>query len=443
MKLHLGQIAKVLTFLGVLYLLVNIADFCLYNDNTYTRVMFHEMYSSEQIDIALIGSSNVYRHFDPEIWDNSLEKHTFNLGTSAQTPDAAYYIMKELFKNQHPAYCIYGINSILFLNLKEYNNPKNDYIIFDYLKPSLNKCIYGYTAFHDKCMLNAWIPATRNANKDLIKTAKDVMDIKAAENYKTYGYDIYAGGNEEEYRGRGFVYSYMQTQNGEVGRLNAYIFNDYEVVDEYISYIKKFKELCEVNECELILVVPPLPYASMELQENYQEILDLYKKVAEDLDVVLFDFDLSRPEYLFMEDDDFYDDAHMSGKGAEKFSRAASGLVKRYIDGEEIDMDKYFYSSYEELLDNSPWIFNTWMEKTEDGYAAQSTHGNGVRPEYCFRWSEDKGETWHMLQAYSEDNRITDDKIPDECDMLMVWAKPEGVSMAGTDYQQCYRMDLE
>lgn len=443
MKLQVARFCRGVLFLLILCLMINAANYYLYNDNTYTRITFHEMYAAEQTELVFIGSSNVYRHFDPEIWDESLGMETFNLGTSAQTPDAAYFIMKELFKNQSAGYCVYGINSILFLEMDIYDNPQNHYIVFDYLKPSVDKCMYADTAFHDKSLLNAWIPVTRNANKDFIKTFQSVMDIKETENYKCYSHDVYNTSDTQEYRGRGFVYSHEQTSKGEVGKLGGYLFSDYEVNDKYISYIKKLKGLCDANECELIFAVPPLPYASMELQGDYQEILDFYNKVAEDLGVTMFSFDLARPEYLFMEDNDFFDYAHMSGKGAEKFSEAASGLVKRYIDGEEIDMDQYFYSSYEELLDHSPWIFNTWMEKTEDGYTAYATYGNGVRPEYCFWWSEDKGETWHMLQAYSEDNQLTNDKIPDECSMLMVWAKPKGVSMEETDYQQCYRMELK
>lgn len=433
----------VISFLFVLCLLIKAADFYLYNDNTYTRLMFHEMYESEQIDAAFIGSSNVYRHFDPKIWDESLGIKTFNLGTSVQTPDAAYYIMKELFKNQSPEYCIYGINSILFLEMDLYNNPQNHYIVFDYLKPSADKFMYAYTAFRSKSLLNAWIPATRNANKNLAMIAKEIKEIKATDNYKNYRYDVYGTANTQEYQGRGFVYSYNQTPKGEVGKLGVYLFSDYEVSDKYISYIKKLKKMCDANACELIFIVPPLPYASMELQGDYQEILNFYTQVADDLDVTMFNFDLSRAEYLFMEDSDFYDDAHMSGKGAQNFSKAASELVKKYVNGEEIDRNKYFYSSYEELLDNSPWIFNTWIEKTDEGYAAYSTYGNGVNPEYCFQWSEDKGETWHMLQTYSENNQIAKDKIPDECNMLMVWTKPEGVSAGEADYQQCDRIELE
>lgn len=442
-KSQISRIFRIASFIGILCLLINIANYCLYNDNTYTRVMFHEMYALEEVDVVFVGSSNVYRHFDPEIWDRSLEAKTFNAGTSVQAPDGAYYIMKELFKDQSPSYCIYGINYILFLELEAYNNPQNHYIIFDYLKPSINRCLYGYTVFRDKSMLNAWMPATRNANADLVSTAKDVMSIKMTSTYQKYGYDIYINSDDEEYQGRGFVYSNRQTKKGEVGKISGYIFSDYEISEKYIFYIKKLKMLCEANGCELVFVVPPLPYATMKRQENYQEILELYDKVANDLDVTIFNFDLAKPEYLNMEDSDFYDYAHMSGKGAEKFSLVASELVKKYMDGEEIDKKEYFYNSYEELLDNSPWIFNTWIEKNEDNFMAQVACGNGVQPEYCFQWSEDHGETWHMLQEYSENNQIADVDIPDECNMLMVWAKPKGVIPEETDYQQCYWMKLE
>lgn len=245
------------------------------------------MYALEEVDVVFVGSSNVYRHFDPEIWDRSLEAKTFNAGTSVQAPDGAYYIMKELFKDQSPSYCIYGINYILFLELEAYNNPQNHYIIFDYLKPSINRCLYGYTVFRDKSMLNAWMPATRNANADLVSTAKDVMSIKMTSTYQKYGYDIYINSDDEEYQGRGFVYSNRQTKKGEVGKISGYIFSDYEISEKYIFYIKKLKMLCEANGCELVFVVPPLPYATMKRQENYQEILELYDKVIISISLLL------------------------------------------------------------------------------------------------------------------------------------------------------------
>ncbi|MCI8376563.1 MAG: hypothetical protein HFI29_14210 [Lachnospiraceae bacterium] len=429
-------------FLLLLGLLIHIADYGLYNDSTYTRLTFHEMYQAKQIDITFIGSSIVQRHFEPEIWSECLEMEAFNLGTPLQTPDDAYYIMKELFKNQSPRYCIYGVNWILFHDMDIYNNPTKSYIVFDYLKPSLDKCVYGYIAFRDKSLLNAWLPATRNTNEDLIRTVNNVLEVKKTEAYQSYGNEIYKT-LEDEYTGRGFLYSYKQIEKGTFGKPEGYSFRDYSVSQTYISYMNKLKALCEANDCELIFIVPPLPYASMVWQEDYQEIVDFYVDIANDLDVTIFHFDLSKPEYLFMEDTDFYDYGHMSGKGAEKFSRAASELIKKYIDGEEIDQDEYFYSSYEELLDNSPWIFNAWLEKTEDGYQAYSTYGNNVNPEYCFQWSGDRGESWHMLQVYSEKNQIAGDKIPDGCDMLMVWARPEGEVAENADYQQCDRMELK
>ena len=442
-KRKLCYVFRVLFFLIILVLLIRAANFCLYNDNTYTRVMFHEMYDSEPIDAAFVGSSIVYRHFDPEIWDAQLGMHTFNLGTSSQTPDDTYYILKELFKKQKPKYCIYGINSISFLKLDGYNNPTKSYIIFDYLKPSVNKYEYGNTAFARHSLLNAWIPATRSANKSLIKTIRDTVKVKRTEAYRTYSYKIYEA-SQEEYRGRGFVYTDRQTEKGAVGRVGGYLFCEYELSEEYIFYMKKIKELCDANRCELILIVPPLPYGSMAAQKDYQEILDLYADVADSLDAPLFNFDLVRPDYLAMEDSDFYDSGHMSGKGARRFSEAASKLIKRYIDGEAIDRDAYFYSSYNDLLDASPWIFNTWLVKTEDGYTAEAAYGNGVLPEFAFYWSQDMGETWNMIKTYSQDCRIAGEEIPAGGDMIMVRTRPGGtLTPEGEDGGQCDRMVMK
>ena len=85
---------RALCFFLVVVMVLGACSFALYDDSTYTRLFLHEMYESEPIDLAFIGGSITYKSFVPEIWDEALGLHSFNFGSSAQTPDASYYLLR-------------------------------------------------------------------------------------------------------------------------------------------------------------------------------------------------------------------------------------------------------------------------------------------------------------------------------------------------------------
>jgi len=440
MKKKIFKIIQCTLFLAVVACLFRFLNYSLYNDNCYPRVMLHEMYESEPIDLVFAGASLAYRHYDPVIWDETLGVHSFNLGSSNQSPDTTYYLLKEVFREHDPKYCIYAISSLLFVDIPERDhNPLKDYIIFDYVRPSLNKAEYGIHVFKDQSELNAWMPFTRNANTNIIKTYKSVNAVKSTDHYKNYGYQVYGPQALEEYRGRGYVYREKHLEDGAVGKLDCYDISDYEADEDYLSYLDKIAALCEENNCQLIFIVAPLPYAGMRLYRDYQDSVDFGSQYIKKYGLPFFDFSLAKPALLNLPDHYFYDYTHLSGEGAEEFSRTASALVKDYLDGREIHYDKYFYSSYEELLNAAPWVYSTWMEPSEDGYTAYSTYGNGVIPYYIFYASLDGGATWRVLQEYSENNVLPGKLVPEGCNMLMVQAKD---SKSQEEYQQLYRLEI-
>ena len=136
---------RVVSFCVVLSLLLQLCNYLIASDNTYTRVMMHEMYETqEEIDMVFLGGSTTYRDFVPEIWDDALDIYSFNLGSSNQTPDSSYYLLKELFAEQKTKYCIYGLTYTLFMDLEAWDNPTGYYILSDYFKPSYNKLLYMF-----------------------------------------------------------------------------------------------------------------------------------------------------------------------------------------------------------------------------------------------------------------------------------------------------------
>lgn len=426
-------IIRTVCFFAVLLAVFSACNYLMANENTYTRVMMHEMYTDEQpIDMVFSGGSIVYRHFDPDIWDQTLGMHTFNLGSSSQTPDASYYLMKELFKTQKPKYCIYGLTTVAFMNLGEYKNPIKDRILFDYMKPSFNKLQYGIHAFKEDVVYSTLLPFLRNKDKLSFTLVRNNLHIKRGESYKNYGYNIYSS-TFEAYHGRGFVYSNNKKENGAVGELTLYLFTANTVDDMKVTYLRKLASLCRANDCELILIAPPIPYASMVLQEDYQVACDFYRQLATENELTLFDFGLAKPELFALQDCYFYDAVHMNGEAAERFSTMASQVIKAYIGGESIDREKLFYSSYQELLDASPTIFNAWITFEDGVYIGNCTHGNHVVPEYQFSYRVAEGDNWTTLRKYDESASITAEAVPNDATELRLCVRPRG----STDvYQQ-------
>ena len=424
-------------FFLILLVLLSVCNFAMYDDSTYTRLFLHEMYQEEAIDLAFISGSITYKAFDPVIWDEALGVNTFNFGSSSQTPDASYYLLKEVFRYHSPKYVIFATNYISFMNLEGYNNPQRHYILFDHFKPSLNKLDYWLNAFDEHTSLTALLPFMRNKDYSPSRIAS-ILKTKLGDTYRNYGYDIYMK-TDEEYRGKGYVYRFEAKEAGGVGKLEPVWFHPENVDPKAVEYFGKLADLCRENGAELILMPTPVPYGSMALQSDYQQVADFYRSLAEENSIKMFDFSLARPELFQTQDGYFYDHVHLNGPGSQVFSNVSVRLFQDYISGQKIDEDALFYGSYQELLEDNPRIFNTWLEYAGDAYYAYSTQGSGVTPEYRFLARSGEGD-WQCIQEYSVQNYVNLDKIPEGITQLRIEARPQGST---GEYQQFAIIDTD
>ena len=231
----------------------------------------------------------------------------------------------------------------------------------------------------------------------------------------------------------GYVYRFEAKENGGVGRLEPVWFSPENVDPRATEYFGKLADLCEKNGAELILMPTPVPYGTMALQADYQQVTDFYASLAEDNGAQIFDFSLARPELFETQDGYFYDHVHLNGFGSQVFSEVSVKLFQDYLAGKQIDKDALFYGSYQELLEDNPYIFNTWLDAAEGCYYANSTHGAGVAPEYRFLARNAETADWTCIREYSLDNGISLDQIPEGTIQLRLEARPQGSTV---EYQQ-------
>lgn len=344
-------------------------NFLLVDDlHAYSRVMLDEYYAqADEVNTIFVGSSHCYRSFDPDLVDSTLGTHSFNLGTSQQLPDGSYWLVREAAENSDLDTVYLETYYTGYNQEKSSNVPLACFLITDYMKPtSLNR--YRYL----------WEMGGLASYADLIFPARHAIAepgelVSLWRGKLTGGYDLgnyewvsYPG--EEEYRGRGFVYSYG---------VSPWEFNtildvkaDAPLSDFGMEYLTRTTQFCREKGIRVVLVTAPLPSAYMADTENYQAYVDAMRAFAQQNGTEYWDFSLiSDTSLLPLGKEDFSDMHHLNGQGAEKFTAAFCEVAARSAAGE--DVSQFFCETVREKLAEFPdGTFCSQNNVTKEGGAA-------------------------------------------------------------------------
>ena len=324
---------------------------------SYTRIMFHQLYNSPQnIDIAFVGSSHVYRSLDPRITDKEFGKYTFNAGTSSQGLDGSYAVIQELCNYHNPEH--------IFLELyyaiadEPENNDRNQmtatYILSDYMRPSIRKLEYIINASSSSHYVNSFIPARRNWKKLFdFRYISDLVGKKQENNYKKYQWTNNRN-TEEYYVEKGFVADNKVANPLKYwnklayGRINKAIHLT-EKNDWYKSLIKIIK-YCKEKNIKLTLFIVPEPEWTLVGKGNYQDYYNFIQNIAKNHKIDFYDFNLCKTSYFDANEHQlFKDEQHLNIAGAEKFSKLFSDFFMNRISKEQL-----FHSSFNEKVQTEP-----------------------------------------------------------------------------------------
>lgn len=346
-----GTILFILLFLACGQFL----KYILIDDTTsYTRVMMHELYNQDKnIDILFVGSSHCYRSFDTAVTDEIFQQNTFNAGSSSQTMDASYAIIKEAAKyndiKQIYLEIYFGVAS--GSTYRNRNQLTSTYIISDYMRPSLNKMSFLLNASLPKHYINSFILPRRNWENlfdlDYIMT---ILENKSSVEYKDFGYELITFENEY-YAGKGYVASNNVINDSEMFGKYGYepINIDKMASLDWEKYLYKIIEFCDKNEIELTLVSAPVPDFMLAAYGNYDMYIDKINNMLNDSNVKYYDFNLCKEEYFPCDTKTFQDTDHLNCFGAELFSN----LFAQFFTG-KISENDLFYRTYKERLEHLP-----------------------------------------------------------------------------------------
>ena len=343
-------------FLLVLFISINIFlneifRYLLINDSkSYTRIMFHDLYTSdENIDVLFLGSSHCYRSINPEITDQFFGKNTFNAGTSTQSLDATYALLVEAEKtNEIEEVYLEMFYFIMGEDYSERDKLTHMYIVSDYMKPSLNRAIYILNGSPKEHWVNGFILSRRESLRTLEKGyLKKVWDFKNTQDYRNYAPVV---NSDEYYYLKGFVYNDKGISNhADLIDRQFEPIKEPQLSEDDMKYLEKIINYCNKKHIKLNLFSSPMQDQRLEMVGNYDLYISQMQDFAKENGIEYIDFNLMKYEHFSYEDTLYMDSTHLNGPGANQFTKIFSQYFTKQIRDEDL-----FYDSFEERIKNKP-----------------------------------------------------------------------------------------
>lgn len=390
---HLKRLAFLILFLlagiGLRWLLVD-------DTASYTRLMMHEFYRQDNIDILFVGSSHCYVSLDPRITDGIFEANTFNAGSALQAQDASFALIREAVERYHVRQ-VYMEMYYLMMDNDEYREREQltgTYIISDYMRPSLNKLRFLLNAGSPKYYVNSFIPARRNWERlldpasiaDLVgrKLTPEYREFRPFDGYQTKGYVAYDEAIDTGWLLDNAGFDRIRPENAS---------------SDWLKTIREIIAYCEKKGVELTLFSAPMTLFQTTALGNYDDYISFINSMTEGTGVRYVDFNLCREEYFPTTPEFFADAGHMNAGGAEIFSR----VFAEYFTGQITDEELFYSSMAEKIAAHGPDLLGLSFLDSGDGtrkLKIVSTMPEGTR--YDAEFTPFGGEL-RMLLEQSED----------------------------------------
>ena len=400
---------KAIMFIVVLIFINYALTFAFVPKGNNTRMTMREMYSQkENIDVAFVGASLSERDINPYIMDKQLGVKTFDYAFPSQMFTGTYYSLKELFDYQKPKLMVLTAEQVNFTNKGE--KPLVYLSTAPYMKSFFNEVQYYFAASaQDGSYLDRLFPWRGyhvDSIQNLVKNIYGKLDPTYI-NYPEAGKVEAFENNKSGYIGKGAVKVNPSDSKGTINYDNVKGSHDIRNISDIqktdVEYLKKISDLCKANNCKLILLTPPAPVYQVLRVKNYFDFNKEITKIAKNLNIEYYDYNLIKPELFKSKEDYFSDGEHLNSKGAEAFSESLANFLKLRQKGE--DMNKYFYKP-EEYSAAENYISITWFSFAKKGskviLTADSIHGTKVTPEYQFVLTDLQNGKEHIIRDYNK-----------------------------------------
>lgn len=342
---------KLIIFVTLFFFIEKGFEYILNDDtNSYTRIMMHELYDMDKVNVLFAGSSHSFMSAVPDVADSELEVCSFNLGTSAQNMDGTYALIVEANKKNDIETVFLEVYYGVIGAKKVEDRPDliSTYAITDYMKPSFNKYRFLFSAGSKKHWINDVFISRRYWEKMFEKGyVKDVIQKKNCEAYRAYQPPAINESNQQ-YIERGYVANLSALENEAFMDKRAFGAINLANVDDSLwkKYMNRIVEYCRKNSIELVFYIAPEPQLTLLGKRNYDEYYSYMLKYTSNNNIPFYDFNLCRMEYFDTTDiSNFADADHLSDKGAKEFTKLLCNIYK-----ENSRVEDVFFKSFDEKV---------------------------------------------------------------------------------------------
>lgn len=287
-----------------------------YAFDKYRWKEFYQLPEGDQLDILFLGSSHAYRGIDPSLIDSLLDIHSFNLGSSGQTPLTSYHILKNAVHHVEPKMVVVDLYFHAFLEENQLSNAGNNWLE---IKSSKAKWSFLFNAF------------------DLYEIAAlTVLPIIRKKNNVRYLLRKYLLGDDHlndagTYQQQGYV---RQDSRVSLAELEAeQFYNQLQLkknwaLQKHLEGLRKLVRFCRENGIEVRCISAPMPSISYQKIRDKQQIQQYLSTLTRELGVAYQD-DTQNPNLGLQDDLHFYDDNHLNHAGVQRWNKALIPFLKR------------------------------------------------------------------------------------------------------------------
>ena len=422
MKNHFSSLAKLALFFLGFALLIAFANTHLIQTDTIARLTIHEMQQSDDIELALVGSSIVRDHFNAQLITGETGKKAFCATVPTASMPASIALTRELFETNSPEWVVLVTEPYNFITVREAREAQ--YKLMPFLSDPANMLDYylrtckedGY--YLERLLMMRGFGAQNFS--DVLKTIG--LRYFPEQTYRRLLPDM---DPTVSYQGSGFLRHETDERADDLIRtiIREYTGYYYELFDGSKQQLELYKQICEENGAKLMVIIYPNHTAHALAEPGFMEYNDSLMKFCAEMGVPCFNFSFAKPELMPNLDGYFFDLYHMVGEGADILSNAFSRVFNAYAAGE--DVGHFFYENRWQYLDSLNFTTNCWitafdpdsewdlaLEQDEarvrelaaeyDVFLGDCNHYVMFKPEYKFVLLEGDGSET-LLQDYGVD----------------------------------------
>lgn len=301
------NVIKAVVFILIFCVILKVcSDIFVLKGNTYGSdvTSFYQL-EKNSLDVIFFGSSHSYASFSPDIIEEKTGMKSYNFATQRQPIYITYYYMVEALKTQKPKYFV--LETRMFSEDKEYWEEGVTRDALDKMKMSKNKFDAINSSVEDRKERISYY-------FNIIKYHSRYEDITKAE--------IISALKRESIQNRGFkdlpVTSDIIINND--GLLD--ITEKQNLSDKNLLYLNKMIELAKKNNVTLVFTKAP-----NQLKEDEIKKYNTVKEIAEENGLDFIDYNTKFADLGLVNEEDFFDDGHVSYRGAVKVSNDFSNYL--------------------------------------------------------------------------------------------------------------------